>query len=120
MGYKSVTCIRYDKTLKDKLLTTPRAVYQHEVEDDPNTHDEEDDYLDDSFAPDGIDTASDDTYNVHNTNFKGTPYVKSLIHRESHGKSKPHKAMAPKLGIMNLSTSPSVFITCSVKTSRRS
>ena len=28
-------CIRYDKTLKHKPSTTSRAVYQHEVEDDP-------------------------------------------------------------------------------------
>ena len=85
-------CIRYDKTLKHK----PSAVYQHEVEDDPGIHDEEDDYLDDNFAPDGIDTHSDDVYNVHNTNFKRTPHVESLIPRKPPGKSKPHKAMPPK------------------------
>ena len=105
-------CIRYDKTLNHKPSTTSRAVYPYEVEDDPNTNDEEDDYLDDNFAPDGIDTPSDDTYNVHNTNFKRTPHVKSFISRKSPGKSKPHKAMPPKLGIMDLSTSPSILTTC--------
>ena len=59
-------------------------------------HDEEDDYLDDNFAPDGIDTPSDDIYNVQNTNFKRTPNVKSLIPRTSPGKSKPNKAIPPK------------------------
>ena len=74
--------------LKHKPSTTSRAVYQHEVEDDISTHDEEDDYLEDNFAPDGIDTPSDDMYNVHNTHFKRTPHVKSLIPRKSPGKSK--------------------------------
>ena len=83
-------------TLKHKPSTTCRAVYQHEIEDDPSTHDEEDDYLDDNFAPDGIVTPSDDMYDVHKTNFKRTPHVKSLIPRKSPGKSKPHKAMSPK------------------------
>ena len=53
-------CIRYDKNLKPKSSTTSRAVYQHEVDDDPSIHDEEDDYLDHNLAPDGIDTPSDD------------------------------------------------------------
>ena len=47
------------------------------------------------FAPDGIDTSTDNIYNVHNTNFKRTPHVKSLIPRTSHGKSKPNKAIPP-------------------------
>ena len=34
--------------------------------------------------------------NVHNTNFKRTPYIKSLITRNSLGKSKPNKAIPPK------------------------
>ena len=68
-------CIRYDKTLKQKPSTTSRAVYQHDVDDDPSINDEEDDYLDDNFGPDGIDTSSDDKYNIHNTNFKRTPHV---------------------------------------------
>ena len=112
-------CIRYDKTLKHMPSTPSRAVYQHEVEDDPSTHDEEDDYLDDNFAPDGIDTPFDDMYNINNTNFQGTPHIKSLIPRKSPGKSKPHKAMPPNLAIMDLSTSPSIITTSSVKTSRR-
>ena len=61
-------CIRYDKNLKQKPSTTSRAVYQRELDDDPSVHDEEDDYLEDNFALDGIDTPSDDIYNVHNTN----------------------------------------------------
>ena len=60
-------CIRFDENLKQKPSTTSRAVYQHELDDNPNVHDEEDDYLD------GIDTPSDDIYNVHNTNSKRTP-----------------------------------------------
>ena len=71
-------CIRYEKTVKHKPSTTSRAVYQHEAEDDPSIHDEEDDYLDDNFAPDGIDTPTDDMYNIHNTYFKSTPPVESL------------------------------------------
>ena len=43
-------CIRYDKTLKQKPSTTSRAVYQHELDEDPSGHDEEDDYLDDNFC----------------------------------------------------------------------
>ena len=89
-------CIRYDKTLKQKASTTFRAVYQHELDEDPNVHNEEDDYLDDNFAPDGIDTPSDDIYNVDNTNFKRTSCVKSLIPRRSPGKSKSNKAVPPK------------------------
>ena len=71
--------IIYDKTQKQNPSTTSRAVYQHELDEDPNVHDEEDDYLDDNFAPDGIDTPSDDINNIHNTNFNRTPHVKSLI-----------------------------------------
>ena len=75
-------CIRYDKTLRQKHSPTSRAVYQHEIDDDePSIHDEEDDYLDDNFAPDGMDTSSVDIYSVHNTNFKRNPHVKSLIPR---------------------------------------
>ena len=53
-------CIRYDKNLKQTPSTTSKAVYQHALDDDPSLHDEEDDYLDDNFAPDGIDTPFDD------------------------------------------------------------
>ena len=89
-------CIRYDKTLEQKPSTTSRAVYQHEVDDDPNINDEEDDYLDDNFALDTIDTPSDDIYNDHNTNSKRTPHVKSLIPRKSPWKSKSNKAIPSK------------------------
>ena len=112
-------CIRYDKTLKHKPSTTSRAVYQHEAEDDPSTHDKEDDYRDDNFASDGIDTPSDDMCNVHNTNFKRTPHVKSLIPRKSSWKSKRHKATPPKPKYNGPVYLPSIFTTCSVKTSRR-
>ena len=48
-------CIRCDKTLKHKPSPTSRAVYQHEIDDDdPCMHDEEDDYLDEGFAPDDM------------------------------------------------------------------
>ena len=89
-------CIRYDKILKQKCSTTSRAVCQHELDDDPSIHDKEDDYLDENFAPDGIDTSSDDIYNIHNTNFKTSPYVKSLIARNAPGKPNPNKTIHPK------------------------
>ena len=88
-------CIRYDKNLKQTPSTTSRSVYQHELDDDHSIHDEKDDYLDDNFAPDGIDAPSDDIYNIHN-NFKRTPHVKSLIPRASPGKSKCNKTKPPK------------------------
>ena len=37
-------CTRYDKTMKQKPSTTLRAVYQHEIDEDPSIHDEKDDY----------------------------------------------------------------------------
>ena len=110
-------CSRYDKNLKRKPSTTSRAVYHHELDDDPSVYDAEDDYLDDNFTPDGIDTPSDDIYTVHNTNFKRTPHVKSLIPRTSPGKSKVNRTIPPKIGIVDLSTSPSIFTTCLVKIS---
>ena len=113
-------CIRYDKTLKQKPSTTSRAAYQHDVDNDPGIHDEEDDYLDDNFAPDGKDKPSDDIYNIHNTNFKRNPQVKSLIPMKSPGKSEtPTRPYLPNLGTMDLSTFPSIFTTHLVKTSRR-
>ena len=89
-------CIRYDKTLKQKPSTTSRDVYQHKLDEDPSVHDEEDDYLDGNFAPDGIDTPSNGVYNIHNTNFNRTPHVKSLIPRTSPGKHKSNKVIPPK------------------------
>ena len=76
-------CIRYDKTLKQKPSTTSRAVYQYEL---ASVHDKENDYMDDNFVPDGIDTPSDDIYNIYNTNFNRAPQVKSLIPRTPPGK----------------------------------
>ena len=81
-------CITYDKTLKQKLSTTSRAAYQHEIGESPSVHDEEDDYLDHNFAPDGIGAPSDDIYNIHNTNFNRMPHVKSLIPRTPSRKTK--------------------------------
>ena len=89
------TCIRYDITLNQKPSATSRAVYQHELYDDHSIHNEEDDYLDKNFAPDGIDTSSDDIYNVHYTNFKRPSHVQSLIPRKSPGKSKLNKTIPP-------------------------
>ena len=68
-------CNSYDKTLKQNPSATSRAFYQHELDDDPSVRDEEEDYLDENFAPDGVDTSSDDIYNVHNTNFQRSPQV---------------------------------------------
>ena len=85
-------CIRYDKTLKQKPSTTSKSVYQHELDDDPSIHDEEDNYLDENFTPDGIDgidTSSDDIYNIHISNFKRFPHVKSLIPRNLLGNQIP-------------------------------
>ena len=74
------------KNLKQKPSTTSRAVYQHGLDDGPSLHGEEYDYLDDNFAPDGIDTPSDDICYVHKRNFKRTLHVKSLIPRTQSGK----------------------------------
>ena len=92
-------CMRYDRTCKLKPSTTSRALYQHELDEDPSVHDEENDYLDDNFAPDGIDTS-----------FPG-----HLLENQN-----PTRLYLPNLGIMDLSTSPSIFKTCLVKMSRRS
>ena len=89
-------CIRYDTTLNQKPSITSRAAYQHELDDDPSIHHKEDDYLDEDIAPDGIDTSSDDIYNVHNTNFERSPNVKSLMLRTQTGKPKSKKAIPPK------------------------
>ena len=112
-------CIRHDKILKQKLSTTSRAAYQHEIDDDPSVDDEEDGYLDDNFAPDGIDTPSDDIYNIHNTNFNRTPHVKSLIPRIPPGKPKSNKAVHLNIGKMDLFTILSIFTTCLLMMSRR-
>ena len=114
------TCIRYDKTLKQKPSTTSRAVYQHELDEDPSVHNEEDDYLDDNFTPGSIDTPSDDIYNVCNTNFKRTPHVKSLIPRTYPGKSNPNKAIPPKSWYNGPVYLPNHITTCLMKISRMS
>ena len=91
-------CIRYDKTMKLKPSTTSRTVYQHEIDEDPSVHDAEDDYLDDNFAPEGMDTPADDIYNIHNTNINRSPHVKSLIPRRPPGKPKSNKSVPLKPG----------------------
>ena len=90
-------CISYDKSLRHKPSPTSRAVYQHDIaDDDPPTYDDEGDYLGDDLVSDGIATPSDDMYNVHQTNFKRPPHVKSLIPRKPNEKFKSHKNPAPK------------------------
>ena len=89
-------CIRYHNSLKQKPSMTSRAVYQHDLDEDPSVQEEEDDYADDNFAPDGIDTPSDDFYNVHATNLNGNPQVKSLIFRTPHCKPKYKKTVPNK------------------------
>ena len=80
-----------------KPSPTSQAVYQHELDvDDPCIPDEEEEYVDDDFAPDGIDTPSDDKYNVHNTILKRAPHVKSLIPRKPNGIFKPYKGIPSK------------------------
>ena len=112
-------CIRYDKTLKQKPSTTSRAVYQYELDEDLSVHDEENDYLDDNFTQDGIDTPSDDIYNIHNPNFNRTPHMKSLISRTSPGNQNLTKQYLSNLGIMDLFTFLSIFTTFLLMISRR-
>ena len=78
-------CIRYDKSLKQKPSTTSRADYQHDLDESPSVKEQEDDYVEDNFAPAGIDTPSDDFYNIHTTNLNRNPQVKSLIPRTPKG-----------------------------------
>ena len=80
--------IRYDKHLKHKPSSTARAVYQQDFDGDSGPVDDHGDYVDEGFAPDGIDTPSDDFYNIHTTNFNRNLQVKSLIPRTPPGKHK--------------------------------
>ena len=107
--------MRYDKTLKEKPSTAFRAVYQHEIDKDPSLHDEEDD----NFATDGIDTPSDDIYNIHNTIFNRTPHVKSLIPRTPPRNQNPNKAIPLKPRYNGPVYFPNISITCLVMMSRR-
>ena len=52
--------------------------------------------MDDNVSPDGIDTPSDDIYNIHNINFNRTPHVKSLIPRTPPGKPISYKFLSLK------------------------
>ena len=82
-------CIRYDKTLKHKPSPASRAAYQHDIaDDDPLIQVDEEDYPDIDHDPDGIGTVSDDMYNIHNTNYKRPPHVKSLIPKKPNVKLK--------------------------------
>ena len=47
------------------------------------------DSIEEEFTPDGIDTPSEDFYNIHTTDFNRNPPVKSLIPRTPKGKPKP-------------------------------
>ena len=119
--YSLTACIRYDKSLRHKPSPTSRAVYQHDIaDDDPPIHDDDDDYLVDDHMSDGIDTPSDDMYNVHQTNFKRPPHIKSLIPRKPNEKFKSQKTLLPNLDIIVLYTSPSIFIISSVERPRKS
>ena len=111
--------IRYDKTLKQKPSTTSRAVYQHELKDDHSIHKEEDDYLDANFAPDGIDTSSDDIYDIHNSTSIDLHVNHSSPEHHLENQN-PGRLYLQNLDIMDLYISPIIFTTCLVKTPRRS
>ena len=61
--------IRYGNNLKQKPSPTARAVYQHELDEGSGTDGDDGDYVEEGFAPDGIDTPSDDVYNINTTIF---------------------------------------------------
>ena len=50
------------------------------------------DNVKEGFAPGGIDTSSDDFYNINTTNFNQNPQIKSFIPRPPKGKPKPKAA----------------------------
>ena len=66
-----------------------RAVYQHDFDRDSGPDDDDGDYVDEGFAPNGIDTPSDEFYNIHTTNFNRNPQIKTLIPKTPPGKLKP-------------------------------
>ena len=72
-------CIRYDNSLKQKHSVTSRAVYRHDLDEDPSVQEDKENYVDDNFVPDGIDTPPDDCYNIPTTNLNWNPQVKSFI-----------------------------------------
>ena len=82
-------CIRYDESLKQKPSSTTRAVYLHGVGETSGIDGYDMDYVEEEFAPDGIETLFDDFYNINTTNLKGDPQVKSLIPRTPKCKPKP-------------------------------
>ena len=89
-------CIRYDKSLKQKLSPTARAVYQQDLDGDSGRDGEDGDYVKEGFIPDRIDTPSDDFYNVNTTNSNRNLQVKFLIPRTPRGKQKPSKVVSNK------------------------
>ena len=46
------------------------------------TYDDGEDYQEEDYVPDGIDTPSNDMYNVHSANLERPPHVKSNIARQ--------------------------------------
>ena len=79
-------CIRYDNSLKQKHSVTSWAVYKHDPDEAPSVQEDKDNYVDDNFAPDGIDTPPNDCYNIPTTNLNRNPQVKSFIVRTAQGK----------------------------------
>ena len=55
------------------MLYNIQSCLQYELDEAPSVHNEKDDFLDDKFAPDAIDTPSDDVYNIHHINFNRLP-----------------------------------------------
>ena len=83
--------IRYNTSLKPKHSPTARAVYQHGLDVDPGTEGEDGDYVEEGFMSEGIDTTSDDFYNINTTSFNSQ--VKSHIPRTPNSKQKPRKVL---------------------------
>ena len=79
-------CIMYNKSLKQKPSSTARAVYQNELDEASG---DDWDYVEEEFAPNGVDTPSDDFYNINTTNFYRNHEIKSLIPRTPKGKPMP-------------------------------
>ena len=77
------------KSLKQKPSSTARAVSRHELDGDSCTDGDDGDYAEEGFGTDGIDTPSDDFYNINTTNFNRNPQVKPFIPRTPKGEPKP-------------------------------
>ena len=114
------TCIRYDKRSETEALPTARAVYQHELDGDSCIDGEYGDYIEEGFMPDGIDTPSDDLYNINTTNFNRNHQVKCLIPRNPQGKQKSSKVASSRPRYNGPVYLPNIFIVCSMEKSKRS